>query len=1541
MAIEIATAYVSILPSTAKLKAAIKAALEDIQSDADRNPINVKTNVDNKGLTATKKAITDLGKTAGGISAVGAGVAAVGGAAGLAAGAVGALGAGLAALGGAAGLGVATVAVGIHGIADAFKAAGAAQDSFSDDAIAKAKAVQSAQDGVTSALRSQQSAERNLRDAKKASQTAEQDLTQARKEATRDLQDLNRELQKGKLDEEGAALAVAEAQRDLNKARATSTDPLEIADAQHRLNEALADQQDVLQKNARTQQDANEANAKGVEGSDKVVTAKDKVAKANESIQTAQENLADSNHKLAEANQALADAQNQQSDAAKKYDQALQKLSPNAQAFVKQMVALGPALSSGLGKPVQDALFANLGADFTNLANTSIPALRDGMTGVAGAVNNAARGFASFMSQASSQDAIRSAFAGTRDVINGSVSGIRTLTQGLMDMTKAAQPAMLGIGNAIGTMFGSLGSTLTQLANSGALTTLFQNFAGIVTSLGPTLSGLVNALVTMGNAAAPGIEALFNALGPALVAISGPLGQLGSVFGQALASILPTLSTLISSLATGLQPVLPVVAQLLNALGTAITPIIGPLSQVTQIVGNALVQAVNALAPALPPIAALFTSIISGLQPIVPLFAQVANMLVQALAPGLTALTNALGPVISQLSASLMPVFQSIAPVLAQVANTIGQALVSAITQLAPILPTIVSAFENILTSLLPLIPALLQIALELLPPLVSIIVALAPLVTGLANAFAWLVTNVLLPVLIPALNFIGQLLPTIGNFFLWLWRDVIVPAWNAIGSIFSTVWNSVLKPVFNGFGEAIRIAAGILLTVLIAPALIAWNLFGGAIKSVYNSLIKPIFDAFGAAAMWLWNNALKPAWDGIGAVISGVYNSVIKPTWDALHTALDGIGSFFTYIWDKVISPAWNALGTGLKFVYDKVITPVFDGIKSALGLVKDAFNTAVSYIGKVWDGIKKVMADPINFVIDKILNNGIFAAWNKVAGFLHLPEIQGIEPIKLATGGYVSGAGGPKDDKIPAMLSNGEFVLNAATTARIGIDNLNRINGGGTADGLASLVPKFAAGGEVTAQLISAHEFARSMDGRAYLMGGEAPGPTDCSGFMSAIADVVLGGTGHGRWWATTAFPKSQGSDVNAGGQRWVGGLGQGFSIGVIGGADSGGANGHTAGTLSAAGKYPAINVESGGSHGNVAYGGAAAGADNSEFPTRYHLPIMDGKFESAGPGGGGIMSFIRDKIANLFEIPVKALEAIIPAFPGPYGQMPKALYHKVADSTLDFIRGKSTTEDQSAGQPGEGPVRDQVQQAFARYGWGDGAEFAAASWIIGRESGWNPTAVNPSSGAFGLAQFLGSTKDQYLPDSNTNPGVQGDAMARYIRDRYGDPIKAQQFWMAHNWYDSGGIFPNNSIGINQSGKPEAVLTNDQWKLFTKFVQLLGQGKLGEAIGSLNTAPGVQMQTVVVNPNPGATDSPYTVTPSATQNQITASDVGTRLQGMGNDFAQANFNQFLGDIGAPSSGDGAIEQLVKQIQGTVIQQINAQLAAQRSQSATFIGRR
>ena len=75
-----------------------------------------------------------------------------------------------------------------------------------------------------------------------------------------------------------------------------------------------------------------------------------------------------------------------------------------------------------------------------------------------------------------------------------------------------------------------------------------------------------------------------------------------------------------------------------------------------------------------------------------------------------------------------------------------------------------------------------------------------------------------------------------------------------------------------------------------------------------------------------------------------------------------------------------------------------------------------------------------------------------------------------------------------------------------------------------------------------------------------------------------------------------------------------------------------------------------------------------------------------------------------------------------------------------------------------------------------------------LFGRESGWNPNAKNPNSTAHGYAQFLNSTRADYEKRygiSYTSPVNQLILGIHYVKDRYGDPIKALKFWDKNKWY------------------------------------------------------------------------------------------------------------------------------------------------------------
>ncbi|MEV7385862.1 MULTISPECIES: transglycosylase SLT domain-containing protein [unclassified Streptomyces] len=83
-------------------------------------------------------------------------------------------------------------------------------------------------------------------------------------------------------------------------------------------------------------------------------------------------------------------------------------------------------------------------------------------------------------------------------------------------------------------------------------------------------------------------------------------------------------------------------------------------------------------------------------------------------------------------------------------------------------------------------------------------------------------------------------------------------------------------------------------------------------------------------------------------------------------------------------------------------------------------------------------------------------------------------------------------------------------------------------------------------------------------------------------------------------------------------------------------------------------------------------------------------------------------------------------------------------------------------------------------------DAAQFNAFSKIVSHESGWNPSATNSSSGAYGLVQALPASKMSSAgSDWKTNPATQIKWGLDYMNSRYGSPTAAWSFWQANGWY------------------------------------------------------------------------------------------------------------------------------------------------------------
>lgn len=90
-----------------------------------------------------------------------------------------------------------------------------------------------------------------------------------------------------------------------------------------------------------------------------------------------------------------------------------------------------------------------------------------------------------------------------------------------------------------------------------------------------------------------------------------------------------------------------------------------------------------------------------------------------------------------------------------------------------------------------------------------------------------------------------------------------------------------------------------------------------------------------------------------------------------------------------------------------------------------------------------------------------------------------------------------------------------------------------------------------------------------------------------------------------------------------------------------------------------------------------------------------------------------------------------------------------------------------------------RDQWKQdaGIARADWG------YVDYIVQRESGWNPNAVNPSSGACGLVQIMPLHTEAYRTCKDPIANLRW--ADNYAKGRYGSWSGAYNFWLSNHWW------------------------------------------------------------------------------------------------------------------------------------------------------------
>lgn len=297
----------------------------------------------------------------------------------------------------------------------------------------------------------------------------------------------------------------------------------------------------------------------------------------------------------------------------------------------------------------------------------------------------------------------------------------------------------------------------------------------------------------------------------------------------------------------------------------------------------------------------------------------------------------------------------------------------------------VIESAGNVVTNIIPVIGNAIGQLARVIPTL------LPQIVTQLANLFTQLV-----PQLATMIQNLAAQLPTMLKTLVMaitnptVIQSVLTAGISLITSLLSVFSNpDMIEAMVNA---SIQLLMGLIDAI---PTIV--DAFVAAIPTIIDVLTRPeTLAKMVVAAVKLLMAIVESVPKILGALVSA-FGNLVSDLWN-------GIKSLFSDIGQKI---------------GDTVSGAIKGVINGALGLLEDFLNTPI---------------DLINGAIDLI---------NKLPG-VNVGKISSIKLPRMATGGYVGGVGTGTSDSNPALLSRGEYVVNANTVKALGVDFMDALNNG-----------------------------------------------------------------------------------------------------------------------------------------------------------------------------------------------------------------------------------------------------------------------------------------------------------------------------------------------------------------------------------------------------------------------------------------------------------------------------------------------------------------
>lgn len=270
--------------------------------------------------------------------------------------------------------------------------------------------------------------------------------------------------------------------------------------------------------------------------------------------------------------------------------------------------------------------------------------------------------------------------------LRGAFVGLRGALMGLFSPATLVVGAILAIGAAFVAMMAT---------NEGFRNTVMSLVSSIGSSLAPILETVKTALQQLATTVLPVIMGVINALVPILaqvvVVVLQVVAAIAPVIAQIAGALIPVITTVISVVANVLAAVMPAVTAILSVVLSVISAIIPAIGNVLSVVGSVVSGIVSFIGMVLSVVGNIVAVVVGVVSSVIGAVVSVFGVIATVFANILSVVTGVIATVVSCVSSG----FQTAQNIVSSVANAIGSFVSGLFNTIASIFGKIVSTVSN------------------------------------------------------------------------------------------------------------------------------------------------------------------------------------------------------------------------------------------------------------------------------------------------------------------------------------------------------------------------------------------------------------------------------------------------------------------------------------------------------------------------------------------------------------------------------------------------------------------------------------------------------------------------------------------------------------------------------------------------------------------------------------------------------------------------------------------------------------------------------